>query len=105
MQEIAAWLPTIFACAVALLLSGVVKGILSVGLPLVGMPLLTLVVDVKTAVAILMIPLVLSNLIQAIEGRGTLAMIKRFWPLIIFLIGGTFAGTALFAALDRNVLL
>jgi uncharacterized membrane protein YfcA len=105
MADIAAWLPVILACGVALVLSGLVKGILSLGLPLIGMPLLTLVVDLPTAVAILMIPLVLSNLIQAIEGRGTLAMAKRFWPLIICLIGGTFLGTALFAALDRAVLL
>jgi uncharacterized protein len=105
MQEIVAWLPTILACAVALVLSGVVKGILSLGLPLVGMPLLTLVVDLPTAVAILMIPLVLSNLIQAVEGSGTLAILKRFWLLIICLIAGAFLGTALFAALDRNVLL
>ena len=105
MQEIAAWLPIILACALALFLSGLVKGVLSIGLPLVGMPLLTLVVDVATAVAILMIPLILSNLIQAVEGRGTLAMLKRFWPVIICLIGGTFIGTALFAALDRQVLL
>ena len=102
MGEITAWLPVILACAVALLLSGMVKGVLSLGLPLVGMPLLTLVVDVRIAVVTLMIPLVLSNLIQAIEGRGTLAMLKRFWPLIICLIGGTFIGTALFAALDRT---
>jgi uncharacterized protein len=105
MQDIISWMPVILACGVALLLSGVVKGILSLGLPLVGMPLLTLVVDVPTAVGILMVPLVLSNLIQAIEGRGTVAMLKRFWPVIIFLIGGTFIGTALFAALDRHVLL
>ncbi len=105
MQEIIGWLPVILACGVALFLSGLVKGILSIGLPLVGMPLLTLVVDVPTAVGILMVPLVLSNLIQAIEGRGTLAMLKRFWPLIICVIGGTFVGTALFAALDRHVLL
>src|SRR5258707_10445411 len=102
MQNIVASLPIILACAVALLLSGVVKGVLSIGLPLVGMPLLTLVVDVRTAVATLMIPLVLSNLIQAIEGRGTLAMLKRFWSLIICLIGGTFIGTALVSALDRQ---
>ena len=105
MADFVAWLPIILACGVALGLSGVVKGILSVGLPLIGMPLLTLVVDLPTAVAILMVPLVLSNLIQAIEGRGTLAMIKRFWPLIICLIGGVFIGTALFAALDRHVLM
>lgn len=105
MQELSSWLPVILACAVALLLSGMVKGVLSLGLPLVGMPLLTLVVDVQTAVSVLMIPLILSNLIQAIEGRGTLVMLKRFWPVIVCLVGGTFIGTALFAALDRQVLL
>jgi uncharacterized protein len=105
MQDIVALLPVILACAGALLLSGLVKGILSLGLPLVGMPLLTLFVDVSTAVSVLMIPLILSNLIQAIEGRGTLAMLKRFWPVIICLVGGTFVGTALFAALDRHMLL
>jgi uncharacterized membrane protein YfcA len=105
MDDLISWLPVILACGLALVLSGVVKGILSIGLPLVGMPLLTLVVDVPTAVSILMIPLVLSNLIQAIEGRGTVAMLKRFWPLIICMIGGTFLGTALFAALDRHILL
>jgi uncharacterized membrane protein YfcA len=96
-------LPIILGCTLAL--SGVVKGVLSLGLPLIGMPLLTLFVDLQTAVSVLMIPLVLSNLIQAVEGRGTLAMLKRFWPVIICLIGGTFVGTALFAALDRQVLL
>jgi uncharacterized protein len=105
MQDIGPWLPVILACGVALLLAGLVKGILSLGLPLVGMPLLTLVVDVPAAIAILMVPLILSNLIQAIEGRGTVAMLKRLWPVIICLTVGTFIGTALFAALDRHVLL
>jgi uncharacterized membrane protein YfcA len=105
MHDFQLWLPTVLACAVALTLSGGVKGVLSLGLPLVGMPLLTLVVDVQTAVSLLMIPLVLSNFIQAIEGRGTMAMLKRFWPVIVCLIAGTFIGTALFTWLDRQVLL
>ena len=105
MSEFAAWLPIILACGVALFLSGLVKGVLSLGLPLIGMPLLTLFVELQTAVSLLMIPLVLSNLIQAVEGRGTMVMLKRFWPVIVCLIAGTFVGTALFAALDRQVLL
>jgi uncharacterized membrane protein YfcA len=105
MHDLYPWLPIILGCAAALVLSGVVKGVLSLGLPLVGMPLLTLVVDVQAAVSLLMIPLVLSNLIQAIEGRGTIVMLKRFWPLILCLVAGTFVGTALFAWLDRHVLL
>jgi uncharacterized membrane protein YfcA len=105
MQELYFWLPILLGCAAALVLSGVVKGVLSLGLPLIGMPLLTLFVELQTAVSVLMIPLVLSNLIQAVEGRGTMVMLKRFWPVIVCLIAGTFVGTALFAALDRQVLL
>jgi uncharacterized membrane protein YfcA len=105
MADLLVWLPVVLACGMALVLAGVVKGVLSLGLPLIGMPLLTLVVDLPTAIAVLMVPLVLSNLIQAIEGRGTVAMLKRFWPLIVCLVGGTFVGTRLFATLDRQVLL
>jgi hypothetical protein len=105
MHDIIPWLPTILACGLALILAGVVKGILSIGLPLVGMPLLTLVVDVPNAIAILMVPLILSNVIQAIEGPGTIAILKRYWPTIVCLIGGTLIGTALFAALDQHILL
>ncbi len=77
----------------------------SLGLPLVGLPLLTLFVDVRLAVALLMIPLVLSNLLQAIQGKGTFSLARRFWPEIVCLAVGTLIGTALFAALDRHVLL
>jgi uncharacterized membrane protein YfcA len=105
MQDLSSWLPTILACAAALLLAGVVKGVISVGLPLVGLPLMMLAVDVQTAVSLLMVPLVLSNLLQAVEGEGTMALLRRFWPLILCLIAGTFVGTALFARLDQHLLL
>ncbi|MEX0752659.1 MAG: sulfite exporter TauE/SafE family protein [Xanthobacteraceae bacterium] len=105
MPEIQASLPIILACAAALTLAGAVKGVLALGLPLVGLPLLTLVVDVPTAVAVLMIPLVLSNLIQAVEGEGTLVLLRRFWPLILCLMGGILIGTALFVRLDRQLLM
>jgi len=104
-QDLAASLPIVLTCAAALMLAGAVKGVLALGLPLVGLPLLTLVVDVPTAISVLMIPLILSNLIQAIEGEGTLALLRRFWALILCLIVGTFIGTALFVRLDHHFLL
>jgi uncharacterized membrane protein YfcA len=105
MQDLSSWLPTVLTCIAALTLAGVVKGVISVGLPLVGLPLLMLAVDVQTAVSLLMVPLVLSNLLQAVEGEGTLDLLKRFWPLILCLVAGTFIGTALFARLDQHLLL
>ena len=40
MQEIVAWLPTILACGLALVLSGVVKGILSIVITIAAIGLL-----------------------------------------------------------------
>jgi uncharacterized membrane protein YfcA len=105
MDQLLPFLPLILGCAVALGIAGIVKGVTSLGLPLVGLPLLTLFVDVRLAVALLMIPLVLSNLLQAIQGEGTFALARRFWPDLLCLAAGTLIGTALFAALDRQVLL
>jgi uncharacterized membrane protein YfcA len=108
MDQFALLLPTVLACAAALLVAGVVKGVISIGLPLVGLPLLMLVLDVPDAVSLLMLPLLLSNLLQAVEGEGTIPVLRRFWPLLLCLAVGTLIGTtvfATFARLDQRVLL
>jgi uncharacterized membrane protein YfcA len=97
-------LPTVAGVTLAFLAGGIVKGVISLGLPLIAVPLLMFVVDVKVAIALLMIPLVLSNLLQAVEGGGTIALMRRFWPLLVALAVGTLIGTALFAALDNRTL-
>jgi uncharacterized membrane protein YfcA len=101
---IASW-PVVLACTAAFVAGGVVKGVISIGLPMVGLPLLTLVVDVPTAVGLLLVPIFLSNLVQAIEGDGTLALLRRFAVLIACMVAGTFIGTALLARLDQKILL
>lgn len=98
-------LSVILGVAAAFVTGGVVKGVISVGLPLVGLPLLTLVVDVPTAVSLLLVPVFASNLLQAIEGKGTLPLLRRFWLLIVCLVAGTLAGSAMLARLDQKQLL
>jgi uncharacterized membrane protein YfcA len=105
MHDILPLLPVILACFAALLTAGIVKGVIAVGLPLVGLPLLMLSVDVQTGISLLIVPLILSNLIQAIEGEGTGAIFRRFWPLLLALVVGTFIGTALFSFLNHDWLL
>jgi len=104
-MSLSAALPTILACAAALAAGGAVKGLISIGLPLVGLPLLMLAVDVPTAVNLLAVPIMLSNLLQSFEGPDTLAILRRFLPILIPLAIGIFAGTALLANLDQHKLL
>ncbi|MBL42235.1 MAG: hypothetical protein CMM49_06220 [Rhodospirillaceae bacterium] len=59
------------------------------GLPLFAVPVLVTVFDLPTAVALMMIPILASNLIQAWEGKNkqiSISSFKRFFPLIITLI-------------------
>src|SRR5689334_943170 len=54
--------------AVSLVVAGLLKGVFGVGMPIVAFPLLSMLVDVQTAVMLLSVPLVLSNIPQALEG-------------------------------------
>jgi hypothetical protein len=47
---------------VSLVIAGLVKGVIGVAMPIVALPLLSMLVDVQTAVMLLSVPLVLSNI-------------------------------------------
>lgn len=64
-------------------LGGVVKGALGVGLPLVAVPFLSLFLTTNQAIGMLAVPVILSNLIQAIEGRSLSVGWRRFEGLIL----------------------
>lgn len=97
-------LPIVLACVAIFAVGGMFKGIVSLGLPLILLPLLLLVVDIRTAVALMMVPLILSNLVQALEGEGLAAILKRFWAPLLLIAIGSILGTVLFAVLDRHIL-
>lgn len=105
MDHLPATIPALLACTAAFVAGGVVKGVISIGLPIVGLPLLTLVVDVPTAVGLLLIPIFASNLVQAFEGKGTFPLLRRFRLVSVTLAIGIFVGSALLARLDQRLLL
>lgn len=92
-------------CGFALLLAGVVKGILGIGVPVVSVSLLSLVVDVPVAVALLPVPILLSNLWQSFSSGWIRRTFARFTPMILALVAGTFVGARLLVAMDQRVLL
>jgi len=72
--------------AVAVTLGGVVKGVLGVGLPLVVVPLLSLVLPTPTAIGMLVVPMLFSNIWQAWEGGNPVLTFRRFYWLIATII-------------------
>ena len=48
-------LPTVVGVTLALGAGGLIKGIISIGLPLISLPLLLMAVDIKSAIALLMV--------------------------------------------------
>src|SRR5262249_6554115 len=51
-----------------------------------GVPLLTVALSLRQAVAVLVMPLVISNLAQSFEGGLFLPMVRRFWPVYLALL-------------------
>jgi len=54
------WL--LLAIVGALIVAGMVKGTIGVGMPIVAFPLLASLIDVRAAVMMLTVPLILSNI-------------------------------------------
>jgi uncharacterized membrane protein YfcA len=63
-------------------LGGVVKGALGVGLPLVAVPLLSLIIPAPQAIGLLVVPVLVSNMLQARQGGRLAFAIRRFGPLM-----------------------
>jgi len=94
----------ILACFLWLFAGGAVKGLVGLGLPVVGMPLLTLTLQLKTAIAILVVPLVTSNLSQSFEGGLFRWTLKRFWPTLTALFITAAVSTQALVALPERTL-
>jgi uncharacterized protein len=90
--------------AFALFAGGFVKGIVGIGLPLVATPLLTYGFSLKTAVALMVLPMMTTNLFQAFQGGMFLTSLQRFWPLLATLLVAVSLSTKLLVVLPQQLL-
>ena len=79
--------------AAVVLLAAFVKGAIGFGFPALGTPLLSLVVDVKTAVVVLILPNIVMDGIQFARRGTPLATVRRFGILLVAGALGTVLGT------------
>ena len=93
----------IAAVVCSLIVAGLLKRMIGVGMPVVALPLLSLFIDIKSAVMLLSMPLIFSNVPQALEGGNTGRCLMQLTPLILGMIPGLFLGVRVLLALDANV--
>ncbi len=85
-----------------LFLAGIMKGVLGVGLPLVAIPLLSLLVPVPTAIMILVVSTLVTNGFQALQGGRILAVTGNYWSLMIPFIIAIFLATRFLLILHND---
>src|SRR5467141_1928096 len=93
----------IAAVVCSLIVAGLLKGIIGVGMPVVALPLLLLFIDIKSAAMLLSMPLIFSNVSQALEGGKTGRCLMQLMPVFLGMIPRLFLGVRLLLALDANV--
>ena len=74
---------TALAIFSAILLAGLLKGIIGVGFQTVGIAFLTVITNLPNAISLLLIPSLVTNLWQAGAGGELFTILIRLWPLII----------------------
>jgi len=83
------WLLLALTCSLMLVAGGLVKGTLGVGMPLVTIPLLSLVIPAPQAIGLLTAPTLGSNLLQAWQGGRLRYALGRFGTLIVAHLAAT----------------
>jgi uncharacterized protein len=84
------------------LLAAFVKGAIGFGFPTLGTPLLSLVMDVKAAVVVLILPNIVMDGLQFARRGAPMATVRRFAVLLVFGAVGTVVGTRLLVALSSR---
>ena len=84
---------TLALAAMAIFFAGFVKGATGMGFTLIATPMLTLLLDIRTAIVVLLLPGVVMDLGQVFRHGVPTAILRRFSSMFLFALAGVFLGT------------
>jgi uncharacterized protein len=87
--------PILIFIVAAFLLAGFVKGVIGLGLPTVSVGLLAIAMPPSRAIAIVIVPAIVTNIWQTFAGPYLRDILRRLWPLLL----GTVIGARLNAGM------
>lgn len=85
-------------------LAGVVKGVIGLGLPTISLALLSILFDLPTAMAVMVVPSLVTNLWQGLAGPATKVIARRLWPFLMVATLSVWLGTRLLTRVDPALL-
>ena len=88
----------------AMVLGGLVKGTIGIGLPIASVAVLSQFLEVPLVLALVTVPIVLTNLWQAVQAGRPAEPLRRFWPMIASLLACVWLSAKLVVTLDPAVL-
>jgi uncharacterized membrane protein YfcA len=86
--------------ALVMVFGGLVHGTLGLGFPVVTTPLLSLVLDVRSAILVTLLPTVCVNLVSIARGGRWEESIGRHWPLAAYALVGSVIGAHVLVVSD-----
>ena len=95
------WNPESIAIVTAVfLIAGLVKGIVGMGLPTVSLGLLALAFGPKEAIALMLVPSLLTNIWRGVIGGALGVLLKRLWSLLAMVCVGVWFGAGMLEGAD-----
>lgn len=88
----------------AFLLGGIVKGVIGTGLPTIGLALITATIGIKEAMAIILLPSILTNMQQGLLGGHLRSVIGRSWTFLVATFTAIWFGAALLTTINVSIL-
>jgi uncharacterized membrane protein YfcA len=89
--------------ALGFFLAGVLKGTTGLGYSSCALPFLVAALGLKTAIAMLVVPAMLSNVLLMVNTGHFGETLRRFWPLYMAMLPGIVIGTALLVWIDQKI--
>ena len=85
---------------VIFLLAGLMKGVIGFGLPTVSLGLLVIIVELPTAIALMLVPSFATNIWQSVVGGNALHIVKKIGPFLLAATLSVWLGAKLLASID-----
>ena len=83
---------------VVVILSGLIQGTLGFGFPFLATPMLAMVVDMRTAIIMVLLPTVATVATMMFTCGPLAPVLRRFWLMPVYSVFGALAGTWIFVA-------
>lgn len=85
---------------VTFLAAGTVKGVIGMGMPTVSLALLAATLGLQPAMALLLVPTIVTNVWQALVGGHLMTIVSRLWPFLLASVLAVWPGVVVLASVE-----